>query len=219
MDFPYSLPGLPDQPQPIADWKPGDNPINALQAHQKVLAVFQNQSLPDADRAIALCWIAHLDGDIHLPVHAASLFSPQFPAGDKGANSIRFTIHDPATGADRQSALHALWDEMLGNDQSEPVLHAEALRLMREHPASDMKDQLAKMDFTAWAKESFALAREHVYLNGTLQGADANAAQNKSLPAPPLPTGYMAQAMPIADQRAALAGYRLAAELEAAFSP
>lgn len=41
-----------------------------------------------ADRAISLCWVEHLTGDLSQPLHCTSLFSPVFPSGDKGGNSI-----------------------------------------------------------------------------------------------------------------------------------
>ncbi len=42
-----------------------------------------------ADRAIALCWVEHLTGDIHQPLHTTSSFSSVFTDSDKGGNSIQ----------------------------------------------------------------------------------------------------------------------------------
>lgn len=41
-----------------------------------------------ADRAASLCWVEHLTGDIHQPLHSTSLFSSVFTNGDRGGNSI-----------------------------------------------------------------------------------------------------------------------------------
>ena len=41
-----------------------------------------------ADRADALCWVCHLVGDIHQPLHCVSLFNATFTSGDRGGNSI-----------------------------------------------------------------------------------------------------------------------------------
>jgi hypothetical protein len=38
-------------------------------------------------RAIALCWVLHLVGDIHQPLHAAALFSKDSLKGDRGGNA------------------------------------------------------------------------------------------------------------------------------------
>jgi len=43
------------------------------------------------DRAASLCWVAHLTGDIHQPLHTTSLFSPIFTSGDRGGNSIQLS--------------------------------------------------------------------------------------------------------------------------------
>lgn len=61
---------------------------------------------PDSDKAIAICWLAHLVADSHQPYHAGSLYVDGiFPEGDRGANSI-------PTKQGRN--LHALWDGLLG---------------------------------------------------------------------------------------------------------
>ena len=44
-----------------------------------------------ADRAASLCWVEHLTGDLHQPLHCTSLFSPVFTNGDKGGNSIQLS--------------------------------------------------------------------------------------------------------------------------------
>ena len=52
-----------------------------------------------ADQAIALTWVFHLAEDIHMPLHATMLFSPELPKGDKGGNL--FYVKFPG-GARRQ---------------------------------------------------------------------------------------------------------------------
>ena len=55
-------------------------------------------------RAVALCWVLHLVGDIHQPLHTGSLFSARsFDSGDAGGNGI-----DTSEGN-----LHAVWDRAL----------------------------------------------------------------------------------------------------------
>lgn len=71
----------------------------ALELCTKVLA---GKSQPDSDRAIAVCWIAHLVADAHQPCHAGSLYALDlFPDGDRGANSIK---------TKQSKNMHALWD-------------------------------------------------------------------------------------------------------------
>src|SRR5262249_46203752 len=46
-----------------------------------------NGSDSKPQRARALCWVLHLVGDIHQPLHTVSRFSADFPKGDKGGNA------------------------------------------------------------------------------------------------------------------------------------
>lgn len=54
----------------------------AIDLCQRVLA---DRSRTPADRALALCWLAHCIGDIHQPCHAGSIYvDGVFPDGDRG---------------------------------------------------------------------------------------------------------------------------------------
>ncbi len=217
VDFPFVVGDLPKQPDPDGTWKPGTDPANALQAFGKNLADLKDGAAADKDRAIALCWIEHLVGDIHQPLHATSLFDSRFPNGDHGGNNLRILAEGKAMN------FHSFWDEMLGTDQSDGAVSLQAGRIMKAYPPADLHEQLAKTavdDFPAWAHESFDAAKETAYLNGTLPSVSADALErDRSIAVPPLPAGYMAKAMTLADQRVALAGYRLAALLDAVFAP
>jgi len=65
-----------------------------------------------------------------------------------------------------------------------------------------------------WAKESFELAKSVVYVNATLPHVTKTEALANPRSVPELPAGYQKQALATADERMALAGYRLAAVLE-----
>jgi hypothetical protein len=94
------------------------------------------------------------------------------------------------------------------------VIRKTADRIEQEQPASEFKDQITNLDVAAWAKESAAAAREKAYLNGTIPHATRDQAQANPDSVPALPAGYEKNALAVADQRIALAGYRLAAVLE-----
>jgi len=51
---------------------------NVLQAIEINLRVFKSASASKQEKAVALCWLIHLVGDIHQPLHTVSLFSEQF---------------------------------------------------------------------------------------------------------------------------------------------
>ena len=134
---------------------PGPLPANAT-AETKELHIAQALELntlilhdkikPDAERAIALCWVAHLVADAHQPCHAGSLYvEGVFPEGDRGANSIKT----------KQSNMHALWDGLLGPKWDEADLNRRA----SEMP----KIELGAGGIDAWLKESRELAVKDVY--------------------------------------------------------
>ena len=64
------------------------------------------------DKAVAICWIFHLVGDIHQPLHNAAYFSSEegFRQGDQGGNRFGVKING------RKWKLHAFWDDLLGED-------------------------------------------------------------------------------------------------------
>ena len=67
-DEPYKPDGQPDSIQTL----PPDEE-NIMMAYEKNLAVLKNASETPQNRAIALCWVFHLIGDIHQPCHTTSL--------------------------------------------------------------------------------------------------------------------------------------------------
>src|SRR5207248_1080686 len=69
----------------------------------------QTRTAAAEDRAVAVCWIFHLVGDIHQPLHNVAYFSsdPAFVEGDRGGN--KFGVR--ADG--RKWNLHAFWDDLL----------------------------------------------------------------------------------------------------------
>jgi len=79
--------------------------LNIVQALRGNLQVWHSASTSDADKAIALCWILHLTGDLHQPLHNVALFSrPYFSKGDRGGNDIEVLSGDATRN------LHAVWD-------------------------------------------------------------------------------------------------------------
>ena len=98
--------------------RPGVLPINATLETQS-LYIAQALTLcgntladakqPETDRALALCWIAHLVADAHQPCHAGSLYMEKVfveEDGDRGANRII---------TKQKKNMHALWDQLLGD--------------------------------------------------------------------------------------------------------
>jgi S1/P1 Nuclease len=40
------------------------------------------------EKAVDLCWVLHLVGDVHQPLHAAALYSEEYKLGDMGGNAL-----------------------------------------------------------------------------------------------------------------------------------
>src|SRR6202021_3878931 len=96
-------------------------PQNIVEALTKNVADLKDPKVSASDKAVALCWILHLCGDIHQPLHATELFSPQFPTGDQGGNQF-IILRDPPY-ADSRANLHFVWDSLPGDYQSRDIEH------------------------------------------------------------------------------------------------
>jgi hypothetical protein len=83
---------VPDRPGPLPlDATLESQDLYLSQAVELCRKVLSDKSKPAGDRAIALCWIAHLVGDAHQPCHAGSLYMEKVfveEDGDRGANRI-----------------------------------------------------------------------------------------------------------------------------------
>jgi hypothetical protein len=178
---------------------PGDNVLTALERSRRTLG---DDGASAAEKAIALAWLFHLVGDMHQPLHTATLVSRQFPDGDRGGNSF-FVRPGPRAEA---ITLHALWDGLPGRgDRIRDAANAATLLLSR--PGAKRQDfpGLATRDAVAWARqESYEIAARWVYREGTLAGSPEPAR------APVLPPDYARGAKAQAERRLVLAGYRLA---------
>ena len=64
-------------------WK-GQLHMMRLKALTFNVGELKNPQKSAAEKAIAICWVEHIIGDLHQPLHAASLYSPEFPKGDQG---------------------------------------------------------------------------------------------------------------------------------------
>jgi hypothetical protein len=213
VDDPYHTDGK-TTPAPVETWDGKSDPANLIQAMQKVTAEFKDPATKDDRKAIDLCWIEHLIGDIHQPLHAVSMYSDVYPDGDKGGNMIHIR-----TDSNPNMNLHAFWDNIEG--VTGPDYHANpavirklADRLEKDHPASEFEKQLTVTDPKDWAAESAAIAKSTVYLNGKIVGVSADQAKSNPDSVPALPLNYETDGRKVADSQVALAGYRLAAALK-----
>jgi len=159
------------------------------------------------DRALAICWLAHLVGDSHQPCHSGSLYAEVvFPEGDRGANSIRT----------RQARnMHALWDQLLGQRYA----HGDVRRRMVEiqtdaelaASADAAMEQPNYLDPSQWLKESRDSGLQFVYTPEVIDVVlRAQRGGSANLEPITLSEEYLKNAGRVAQARALLAARRLA---------
>ena len=198
VDYPLIPPDFPF----VAGRDPQDNILFGINESEKTL---RDPAANPEQRAAALSWIIHLIGDIHQPLHCAELVTPQYPLpeGDRGGNLIFVSVGGNPIN------LHAFWDRLPGAIFSTPFAAESAGRIEREYPPSALPELAKDKDPVSWSLEGRTIAIESAYLNGKLPGS---ATDTKTNPIP-LPPDYLSKGKVIADQRVALAGYRLGAML------
>jgi S1/P1 Nuclease len=202
INVPYKPDGQPGSIQTVEP--PPENVLSAYQANLDIV-----RGTAPGDRAVALCWLFHLIGDVHQPLHTVALFTTQFPApeGDRGGTRFYIRVR-PTTST---MSLHEFWDDLiLGSERFQSVRNrATELRLQPEHARAQLPE-LQDTSFAHWARqESVTLAKAHAYRHGMLQGSRDE--HNGVV----LPADYVSTTKPLAERRMVLAGYRLADVLTA----
>ncbi len=202
IDIPYRPDGKPPTTKPDEQ--------NVVWAINHFSDILKNKKNPDADRADALRYLIHFVADIHQPLHGTQLESDEFPQGDRGGNSIKIKTGELFKSMERPPTnLHFLWDMGCGifmpgdfprplTAESEGKIRIQGLDLTAKYPPTQFNDQIKDLDPMNWAKESYATAKNFVYTIRT--GGEIDLL-------------YITSGKTIAGQRAALAGYRLAALL------
>ena len=203
----------------------GENPTNILEQLELSMKVLKGNTTVDSDRvvditdeenkAVRLCWLFHLMGDLHQPLHVATLIDEKkFPKGshaDLGGNLIAVRSHIGAP----PHKLHGFWDDRLGTDSHYPTVQGLAEILTHDpHMKTEQLPEFAEhRDFKHWAAESYAAAKTTAYRDGHLSFALSDDLDRKRITnddVPVLPQGAEFAANKLARCRVALAGYRLA---------
>lgn len=92
----------------VSGWS--DNPdFNIIRAIKANLAGLHSDERTDSEKAVHQCWVLHLVGDAHQPLHSSALVSrTTFPDGDRGGNLIKVG----------SSNLQSLWDRLLPKEKT-----------------------------------------------------------------------------------------------------
>jgi hypothetical protein len=178
----------------------GETILQAFEQNRQIL----RSNAPDSAKAVALCWLFHLAGDVHMPLHTAALVDTQFPQGDRGGNLFKIKV----AMSSQTINLHSFWDGMLLGVDDYRSVDSMAVQLRHELARNQLPQLGRASGIVDWSKESFQLAQDNAYRSNTLQpGTDQDGAV--------LPADYVATVKPIAQRQVALSGYRLADELMA----
>jgi len=198
----------------------------ALEGLELNYGTVSNPESSPPERADALCWVMHIEGDIHQPLHVSDLFSKQFPNGNM-AGSIGYVL-DPVTNT--PITLHILWDSNVRRVPTVEAVDQYAKEIMEKYPRSafpELKDHPISDPnfFEEWAKESNQVAQDWAFDVEMSTDPDKNQTPEQVVKkmvnfilngvapvkeAPPLPPGYWEKLQSTAERRIALAGYRLA---------
>lgn len=161
---------------------------------------------PDSAKAVDLAWALHLVGDLHQPLHNSARITAEDPKGDQGGNLFRLAGMYPYNN------LHAVWDALIGpaypwraSDRDEAdYVGGIAEAVTKRWPLSSVQRRVLPGQFDTWAQEGARVAQTTGYPSWLQRNQRA-------------PARYHAHAWSAAAPRVALAGYRLAAMLNAAF--
>jgi hypothetical protein len=170
--------------------------LNIIQALRGNLIVWRDSMASPAKKAVALCWILHLTGDLHQPLHNVALFSkPYFPTGDRGGNNIEVVWGDGTRN------LHAVWDG-LPTDMENLDPPARTLLTIE----TDTVDDAA---IEEWMSHHANLARRFAYPEDVKAQLLARLT-NSEAPLIDVSHEYLIRARSIARRQVNLAGHRIA---------
>jgi len=197
------LPGFPDMKR-HTNWHYYDTPYAPDHAHvekpkppnaltELPRLIRELRTAPEAIVIYDLPWIEHIVGDLHQPLHCVSRFLKSEPRDD-GGNRVILALY---------RNLHSFWDGAAGNNPSDGYVSTYAAQATAEYPQPHNLDRHPKK----WIQEGFVIAKTEVYTFGNQTGSAEHPLH--------LPDSYVENAHKIARARIALAGYRLAAVLNA----
>lgn len=152
----------------------------------------------DWSKGFMLRMLIHIVGDLHQPNHCITLYSKEFPNGDRAATLFRIqdnfyhTLHnlfDAAFGLNDRRPERPLTDEDLDS------LNSLVNYLRSEYPRHSIP-QLLEKDIEVWRNESYQIGVEFAYANISPWEKPSEV--------------YVMKGQIITGRQMALAGYRLA---------
>ena len=192
-------------------------PTNILWALTNAVNTLKNSHASAPDKAVSLCWVLHLVGDLHQPLHNVKMISTNYPTGDSGGNAL--AVAEPGN---KPVKFHAYWDDLLGGGESYTFIAtvADNIENTPKYAPGKIKGYKNHKTFASWSDESVADAEAFAYAEGQLPFADWSDYDSHKITAadvPVLPLSYVNAANDTALRRVSLAGKRLADTLKKVF--
>lgn len=170
--------------------------LNIVQALKGNLKVWRDDDAADADKAVALCWILHLTGDLHQPLHNVALYSRAFfPEGDRGGNSIAIEREG------RVRNLHSVWDGLVRSDD-DYTPGTSTLSMLAN-------DYINFREIDNWLSEHRKLAMTYVYTD-EVRTKLLNLVSVQQSPQISLSQEYLSSAKQVAIPQVIIASHRIA---------
>lgn len=163
-------------------------------------AVAFSRAAPSA-RAIALCWVFHITGDMHQPLHRGHRLDRTWPQTDR-AGTVAWVRVGPGRGV---TSLHEVWDHGISLRAASPAAEDAAVRTLHAAlaPAARVVPVSTPASYTGWVAETEYLARTVAY-----SGSALGAARRRE-DAPVLAPAYMRTVRAVATRRVVQAGAHL----------
>jgi hypothetical protein len=173
--------------------------VCVISAIRKDFALLSSKTTSQADRLVALKFIAHWVGDVHQPLHVSF-------EDDRGGNRIRIAGKCP-------SNLHSAWDTCLVHYAVGDNADAAASELLRSITSSQTQ-AWARASLRDWANESFAISRSHGTHYCALTDGSCQPIHSPLI----VDDAYIAANVPVLREQLAKAGVRLAHVLDQALA-
>jgi len=172
----------------------------------KGLRILKDPAATRAEKQIALMFVVHFVGDLHMPLHNAFGVDAKGRSDGGGNGAEVWFLQSPR--AKRPTNLHHVWDNMLESDSTLKKTGAVAYadRLESDMRGKDVSVWL-KSDLAAASLESFAIAKTLIYPAYRAPGGKRPGKE------------YQERMQPIAFEQVEKAGARLADALEKALAP
>lgn len=177
----------------------GSNAQVALDRAREKLRTLSQTSQEEKMQAWYLCWIEHISGDVHQPLHCAESF--EFGSGDAGGNAFKLGLRKNGKPVN----LHSYWDS--GIDRAVEVggaglssdVESVTKRWTEDTNLVPPSSQVENQDVSAWIAKGASLADTKVYTG---------------IKPTKIPTQtYINKQVVLCKKQAMLAGYRLAKTL------